>query len=37
LVTKMSAVWIGGSRFAAPVTGAGILAMLAAAVAHFLY
>ena len=37
LVTKMSAVWIGGSRFAAPVTVAGILAMLAAAAALFLY
>jgi uncharacterized membrane protein (DUF4010 family) len=37
LVTKMSAVWIGGSRFAAPVTAAGILAMLAAAAGLFLY
>jgi len=37
LVTKISAVWIGGARFAAPVTAAGILAMLTAAAAHFLY
>jgi uncharacterized membrane protein (DUF4010 family) len=37
LVTKISAAWIGGSRFAAPVTAAGILAMLTAAAAHFLY
>ena len=31
LVTKMSAIWIGGTKFAAPLTAAGILAMLAAA------
>ena len=37
LVTKISAVWIGGARFAAPVTAAGTLAMLAAAAGLFLY
>jgi uncharacterized membrane protein (DUF4010 family) len=37
LVTKMSAVWIGGSQFASPVTAAGILAMLAAGAGLFLY
>jgi uncharacterized membrane protein (DUF4010 family) len=36
LVTKMSAIWIGGWRFAAPVTAAGILAVLAGAAALFL-
>jgi len=36
LVTKMGAIWIGGWRFAAPVTAAGILALLAAAAALFL-
>ena len=36
LVTKMSAIWIGGTKFAAPVTAAGILAMLAAAAGLFL-
>ena len=33
LVTKMGAIWIGGWRFAAPVTVAGILAVLAGATA----
>jgi len=37
LVTKMSAIWIGGWRFAAPVTAAGILAILAGAVGLFLF
>jgi len=37
LVTKMSAIWIGGTKFAAPVTAAGILAMLAAAAGLFLF
>ena len=37
LATKMSAAWIGGRRFAAPVTAAGILAMLVAAAGLFLY
>lgn len=37
LVTKMSAIWIGGWRFAAPVTAAGSLAVLAAAAALFLF
>jgi len=36
LVTKMSAIWIAGWRFAAPVTAAGILAVLAGAAALFL-
>jgi uncharacterized membrane protein (DUF4010 family) len=37
LVTKMSAVWIGGSRFAAPVTAAGVLAIFAGAAGLFLF
>ena len=37
LVTKMAAIWIGGWRFAAPVTAAGILAVLAAAAFLFLF
>jgi uncharacterized membrane protein (DUF4010 family) len=37
LVTKMSAIWIGGVRFAAPVTAAGILAILAGAAGLFLF
>jgi uncharacterized membrane protein (DUF4010 family) len=37
LVTKMSAAWIGGGKFAAPVTAAGILAMLAGAAGLFLF
>ena len=37
LVTKMSAIWIGGSRFAAPVTAAGVLAILAGAAGLFLF
>ena len=36
LVTKMSAIWIGGWRFAAPVTAAGSLAVLAGAAVLFL-
>ncbi len=36
LVTKMSTIWIVGWRFAAPVTAAGILAVLAGAAALFL-
>jgi uncharacterized membrane protein (DUF4010 family) len=36
LVTKMSATWIGGRRFSAPVTAAGVLAMLAGAAGLFL-
>ena len=36
LVTKMSALWLGGWKFAAPVTAAGILAMLAGAAGLFL-
>lgn len=37
LVTKMSAVWIGGSWFAAPVTAAGVLAILVGAAGLFLF
>ena len=37
LVTKMSATWIGGWRFAAPVTAAGVLAILAGAAGLFLF
>ena len=37
LVTKMSAIWIGGWRFAAPVTAAGSLAILAGAAGLFLF
>jgi uncharacterized membrane protein (DUF4010 family) len=36
LVTKMSAVWIGGFRFAVPVTAVGILAIVAGAAGLFL-
>jgi uncharacterized membrane protein (DUF4010 family) len=36
LVTKMSATWIGGWRFSAPVTATGALAMLAGAAGLFL-
>jgi uncharacterized membrane protein (DUF4010 family) len=36
LVTKMTAIWIGGWRFAAPATAAGILAMFAGAAGLFL-
>lgn len=37
LVTKMSAIWIGGWRFAAPVTAAGSLAILVGAAGLFLF
>jgi uncharacterized membrane protein (DUF4010 family) len=37
LVTKMGAIWIGGWRFAAPVTAAGSLAILAGAAGLFLF
>jgi uncharacterized membrane protein (DUF4010 family) len=37
LVTKMAAIWIGGWRFAAPVTAAGIIAVLAGAAGLFLF
>jgi len=37
LVTKMSAIWIGGWQFAAPVTAAGILAILVGAAGLFLF
>jgi uncharacterized membrane protein (DUF4010 family) len=37
LVTKMSAIWIGGLRFAAPVTAAGVLAILAGAAGLLLF
>jgi uncharacterized membrane protein (DUF4010 family) len=37
LVTKMSAIWIGGWTFAAPLTAVGILAMFAAAAGLFLF
>lgn len=36
LVTKMSAIWIGGWRFAAPVTAVGCLAVIAGAATLFL-
>jgi uncharacterized membrane protein (DUF4010 family) len=37
LVTKMSAIWIGGRQFAAPMTAAGILAILVGAAGMFLF
>jgi uncharacterized membrane protein (DUF4010 family) len=37
LVTKMGATWIGGQRFAAPVTAAGTVAVLAGATGLFLF
>ena len=37
LVTKMSALWIGGRQFAAPVTAAGIVAILVGAAGMFLF
>jgi uncharacterized membrane protein (DUF4010 family) len=37
LVTKMGAIWIGGSRFAVPLTAVGVLAILAGAAVLFLF
>ena len=37
LVTKMSAIWIGGRRFAVPLTAVGILAILTGAAGLFLF
>ncbi len=37
LVTKMTAIWIGGWRFAAPLTAAGIVAVFAGAAGLFLF
>jgi hypothetical protein len=33
----MSAIWIGGFRFATPVTAVGVLAILAGAAGLFLF
>jgi len=37
LVTKMATIWIGGWRFAGPLTAAGILALLAGTAGLFLF